>query len=84
MAKKKIEEDKEEEYEDDSFSEEVYTCRLCKENFEAGEGDDMISICDNCVENKDINVDKIWAAYDKGKISDDDLKSFDVAPYSKK
>jgi hypothetical protein len=77
--KKVVEEEEEEDFEDDSIEEESFSCRECKSNVEMGQGDDMISLCDDCMEK--YNVDKIWKQYDAGKIEDDDLKTFDLTPY---
>ena len=81
MAKKKVveEEEEEEEYEDDTMEEETFECRECKKTVETGEGDDHMALCDDCME--DYNVDKFWKDYDKGKITDDTLKTTDLTPY---
>ena len=88
MAKKKIEEEEEEEdfedEEDDDFEEGSFTCRLCKKDTTLGEGDDMILVCDDCVDKYEINVDKIWEDYDNEKILEEKLASFDLEPYMKK
>ncbi len=83
MAKKKNTDEEEEEFEDDTVEEETATCRICENDFELGEGDDMILVCEECVDKKKIDVDKIWKDYDNGKISDDELTTFDVSNYMK-
>jgi hypothetical protein len=90
MAKKKIEEDEEDddivddEEEEDDFEEGRFVCRVCNKETTLGEGDDMILVCDNCADKYDIDIDKIWAAYDAEKILDEQLKTFDLTPYMKK
>jgi hypothetical protein len=84
MAKKKIEEEEEDEEviedeEDDTLDEETFVCRVCHKNTNADEGDDLITICDNCADNFDI--DKIWADFDNEKILEENLKSFNLDPY---
>jgi CRISPR/Cas system-associated protein Cas10 (large subunit of type III CRISPR-Cas system) len=87
VAKKKpveeeeIEED-EENFEDDSIEEEKFTCRVCKKTVNADEGDDMIIICDSCAEGYDI--DKIWDDFDREKILEEKLQTFDLTPYELK
>ena len=89
MAKKKLEEeeeeeDSEEEEEDDDFEEGSFTCRLCKKTTTLGEGDDLILVCDDCVDKNELNIDKIWEDYDHEKILEEKLASFDLEPYMKK
>ena len=85
MAKKKVEEIEEEEEEeilddeDEEIEDETFKCRLCKKEVEVSEGDDLILVCDKCGEQ--YNLDKFWGDYDKGKIEDDQLTTFDLEPY---
>ncbi len=69
-----IEEEVEEE-----FVEKTFKCRDCGETIEFGNGDDMIHLCDDCLEL--YKEDKIWKDFDNGKIKEDDLQSFDLTPY---
>ncbi len=72
--------DEEEEVEkEEEFVEKKFKCRDCQTEVEYGEGDDMILLCDDCLEL--YNIDKVWKDYDKGKINDDNLKTFDLIPY---
>ena len=68
-----------EEEEEEEFVEKKFKCRDCQTDVEYGEGDDMILLCDDCLEL--YNEDKVWKDYDKGKINDDNLKTFDLIPY---
>ena len=76
MTNDEEEEDIEEEEE---YIEKKFKCRDCKKTVEYGEGDDMILLCDDCLEL--YNEDKIWKDFDKGKIKEEDLKTFELAPY---
>jgi len=72
--------DEEEEIEDEEeIVENKFICRDCKKTVDYGEGDDLILLCDDCLEL--YNEDKIWKDYDKGKINDNDLKTFELTPY---
>ncbi|QEE18088.1 hypothetical protein DSAG12_03926 [Promethearchaeum syntrophicum] len=72
--------DEEEEIEEEEeFVENKFICRDCKKTVEYGEGDDMILLCDDCLEL--YNQDKIWKDFDKEKIKEEDLKTFELAPY---
>ena len=73
------EEEEEEIEEEEEYIEKKFKCRDCQEEVEYGEGDDMILLCDDCLEL--YNEDKIWKAYDQGKIKDDTLKTFNLIPY---
>ena len=73
------EEEEEEIEEEEEYIEKKFKCRDCQKEVEYGEGDDMILLCDDCLEL--YNEDKIWKDYDKGKIKDDTLKTFDLIPY---
>ena len=72
-------EEEEEIEEEEEFVEKKFKCRDCQTDVEYGEGDDMILLCDDCLEL--YNEDKIWKDYDKGKINDNNLKTFDLIPY---
>ena len=74
-----LEEEEEEIEEEEEYTEKKFKCRDCKKEVEYGEGDDMILLCDDCLEL--YKEDKIWKDYDKGKIKDDNLKTFDLIPY---
>ncbi|UYP44819.1 hypothetical protein NEF87_001104 [Candidatus Lokiarchaeum ossiferum] len=71
--------DEEEIEEEEEFVEKTFTCRDCGNTVEYGEGDDMIHLCDDCLEL--YKEDKIWKDFDAGKIGEEDLTSFDLTPY---
>ena len=80
MGKKKEEIEDEEEYEDDEFEEDSFTCRECKGTAVLGEGDDMLLLCEDCMEKYD--TDKLWEDFDDGKIDEEDLPTIDLAKYA--
>jgi hypothetical protein len=85
MNKKKKEpiyDDWEEELLDEDFEEEedeIFTCRVCGEDFTYESGDDYILLCDKCAE--DFNMDQIWSDFDTGKLKEENLKIFDLEQY---
>ena len=87
-AKKKVEEefedeiDEEEDFEDDSIEEETFVCRVCKKEKNVDEGDDYVLLCDDCQE--DYNMDKLWSDFDRGLITEENLKSVDLTKYKLK
>jgi hypothetical protein len=80
-AKQIIEDDEEDEDEEenDEMKEEQFTCRLCGKVKDVDEGDDLINVCDKCMEPYD--MEKFWTDYDAGKIADKDLKTISLEPY---
>lgn len=72
----------EDEFEDDEFEEDTFTCRDCHQKTEYGEGDDMLLLCDNCIDN--YNIDKIWDEFDDGKIDEEELATIDLSKYALK
>ena len=79
-SKKDYDDDEEEEFEDDDeFEESSFKCRSCGKDTLFGEGDDMILLCDDCLEKYD--EDKIWDDFDNEKILEENLKSFNLTPY---
>jgi len=89
MAEDEKEEDEEDEDDDDFFDldddeqdedePEYFTCRVCKEQTDIDEGDDMILLCDKCAERYDI--DKLWNDFDHELILEENLKTFDLNKY---
>ncbi len=73
------EEDEEEEDEEEDEEDEVYQCRICGAKFTYVDGDDYILICDKCAEN--YNLDQIYADFDLGELSKEDLKTVDLSKY---
>lgn len=94
MGKKKVEDDDEgadeevDEEEDgefddeEDFEEEPFTCRMCNKQTLIGDGDDIVAVCDTCLQFLD--EDKIWDDYDNGVIADEELKTFDFMKYLSK
>jgi hypothetical protein len=93
IKKKKLdEEDFEEEYMDEDFEDEdedfedtddeIFTCRVCGNEFTYQDGDDYLLLCDSCAEN--YNMDQIWTDFDTGKLKEEDLKTVDLDQYKYK
>jgi hypothetical protein len=90
-AKKKTEEEEEFEEEsdeqedmedDDTMEEDSFKCRVCHKEVAVDEGDDYVQICDNCQE--DYNMDKLWSDFDRGLITEENLKTVDLLKYKLK
>ena len=79
MPKKVKDFDIEEEFEDDTIEEDTFECRFCGKETPSDEGDDYLLICDDCGESYDI--DKIWADFDSGKITEEELPTINMDKY---
>ena len=79
---KEEEENEEECEEEEEIEEEPFICRVCKKETLLGDGDDIICVCDNCLQWYD--EDRIWDDYDSGVLSDEELKTFDLMQYLSK
>ena len=65
--------------EEDNEDDEIFTCRVCGEEFTYETGDDYVLICDKCAE--DFNMDQLWSDFDTEKLKEEELKTVDLELY---
>jgi rubredoxin len=62
-----------------STQENVFTCRVCGYGFDDTTGQPILSLCDICA--KDFDVEKIWEDINNNRISEEEINSFDIEKY---